>query len=44
MVGHALSSRISPRFLLLFGFVALLAWGYKILLHRGYLPFIPPLQ
>ncbi len=44
MVGHALSSRISPRFLLVFGLVALLAWGYKILLHRGYLPFIPPLQ
>jgi hypothetical protein len=40
MVGYALASRISPRLLVAFGAFALVAWGYKILLHRGYLPFI----
>lgn len=40
-VGHALAARVSPRLLLVAGVLAALAWGYKILLHRGYLPFLP---
>ncbi len=39
MVGHALLGRISARTLLVLGIFAALAWGYKILLHRGLLSF-----
>ncbi|MBL9140387.1 MAG: DUF2752 domain-containing protein [Phycisphaerae bacterium] len=39
MVGHVLADRMSARILLLLGILAVMAWGYKILLHRGLLPF-----
>lgn len=40
MVGHALTSRMTPRWLLVLGLCGGAAWIYKILLHRGFLPFI----
>lgn len=41
MVGHLFASKVTPRVLLVFGLLAAAAWGYKILLHRGHLPFGP---
>jgi hypothetical protein len=41
-VGHALVGRFSARWLLAAGVLGLAAWGYKILLHRGLLPFGTP--
>lgn len=38
-VAHALAGRLSARWLLGLGVVGVAAWGYKILLHRGLLPF-----
>jgi hypothetical protein len=39
-LGHVLGARLTPRVLLVLGILALLAWGWKVALVRG---FVPPL-
>ena len=37
-LGHVLGDRLTPRFLLGLGIFALLSWGWKIAVVRGFLP------
>jgi hypothetical protein len=37
-LGHVLGDRLTPRFLLALGIFALLSWGWKIAVVRGFLP------
>lgn len=43
-VGKILVQRFTPRFFLVMAVLAVAAWGYKILAHRGYLSFAPSPQ
>ncbi len=43
-LGKTLSQRFTPRFFLAMAILAVAAWGYKILAHRGYLSFAPSPQ